>query len=95
VVDLGLPDGGGDLLVNELLALHPTLRIVVASGRSEIDYPNLQANPAISFLPKPQTPELLGSALQDKLSTRLRWTLAEVGEVGLSRHQTSRNIGAG
>ena len=37
VVDIGLPDRRGDMLVRELRALHPTLPVVVASGRAAAD----------------------------------------------------------
>lgn len=34
IVDLGLPDKKGDVLIREIRAQHPTLPIVIASGRS-------------------------------------------------------------
>ena len=37
VVDIGLPDRRGDMLVQELRALHPSLPVVVASGRAAAD----------------------------------------------------------
>ena len=37
VVDIGLPDRRGDMLVRELRALYPTLPVVVASGRAAAD----------------------------------------------------------
>jgi CheY-like chemotaxis protein len=36
VVDVGLPDRRGDVLVNELRALYPDLPIVIASGYEDV-----------------------------------------------------------
>jgi signal transduction histidine kinase/DNA-binding response OmpR family regulator len=35
IVDLGLPDYGGDVLIREMRALHPSLPVVISSGQGE------------------------------------------------------------
>jgi CheY-like chemotaxis protein len=64
IVDIGLPDIKGDVLVSELRARHPTLPIVVASG---YDDPGLQqrfaGDPRVTFIRKPYTQDDLRRAV--------------------------------
>jgi PAS domain S-box-containing protein len=54
LVDLGLPDGRGDVLVKELRTLYPHLRIIVATGYGDRALRDqLSADPLIAFLDKP------------------------------------------
>jgi len=65
VVDVGLPDASGDVLVNELRAIYPTLPIVIASGHSESSLlDRFQGHDLIGLLPKPYTSEQLEKALR-------------------------------
>jgi signal transduction histidine kinase/DNA-binding response OmpR family regulator len=65
VVDLGLPDYGGDVLVREIRALLPSLPIVVASGQGEGSVREQFKDLArIAVLAKPFTGDELGSALR-------------------------------
>jgi PAS domain S-box-containing protein len=65
IVDIGLPDIKGDVLVGELRARHPDLLVVVASG---YDDPALQQRFArdsrVSFLRKPYTQDDLRRAVE-------------------------------
>ncbi len=65
VVDLGLPDYGGDVLVREMRALHPSLPVVVASGQGEgavrDQFKDLDR---IAVLTKPFTGDELAAALR-------------------------------
>jgi DNA-binding response OmpR family regulator len=65
VVDVGLPDRKGDVLVGELRALDPTLRIVIASGYAEAALRERFKNDlSTTFLDKPYTGEELIAALR-------------------------------
>jgi PAS domain S-box-containing protein len=56
IVDIGLPDGKGDLLTAELRALYPRLPIVIASGYDEESLrARFKSDPWIRFLRKPYT----------------------------------------
>jgi PAS domain S-box-containing protein len=56
IVDIGLPDGRGDALVNELHAIYPALPIVVASGHDEETLrTRFKGGPGVAFLGKPYT----------------------------------------
>jgi len=65
IVDLGLPDRRGDMLVREIRSIYPSLPIVIASGRDsgEVDE-LLKGASAIAFVRKPYTPDQLGDALR-------------------------------
>lgn len=64
VVDLGLPDRSGDELASEILALHPDLPILVASGRSERELKDrFSAATRVMLLVKPYTASMLLDAL--------------------------------
>jgi len=60
IIDLGLPDRRGDVLVSEIRALYPTLPIVLASGYDErMVRSKLKTHDRIAFLAKPyQTRDL-------------------------------------
>jgi CheY-like chemotaxis protein len=65
VVDMGLPDRKGDVLVAELRAIVSDLPIIVASGQSETMLrERLQADPFLRFLGKPYDGTQLEAALQ-------------------------------
>jgi CheY-like chemotaxis protein len=65
IIDIGLPDAAGDVLVNELRALYPALPIVVASGQSEsILFDQFKDYGKLSFLSKPYSAEQLALALR-------------------------------
>jgi CheY-like chemotaxis protein len=65
IVDVGLPDRSGDTLVREIRALHPSLPIIVASGRQQSTLRRLfQDEPRIAFVAKPYTDEDLRIALR-------------------------------
>jgi len=56
VIDVGLPDRKGDVLVGELRALYPTLPVVIASGYEEAHLrQRFKADRRIAFLNKPYT----------------------------------------
>ena len=64
IIDIGLPDRKGDVLIGEMRAIHPSMPIVIASGYGE---PALQKrfenDKRISFLAKPYATEQLRAAL--------------------------------
>jgi DNA-binding response OmpR family regulator len=65
IVDLGLPDYGGEVLVREMRALHPALRVVISSGQGQGSLQDqFGAMGRVAILVKPYTSEELGSALQ-------------------------------
>jgi len=65
VVDLGLPDRPGDILVREIRSLFPTLPIVVASGAHQADLEKLMAGqPRMANVSKPYTAATLIMALR-------------------------------
>jgi CheY-like chemotaxis protein len=64
VIDLGLPDRRGDVLVAEIRVVYPLLPIVLASGYGEEAFPaHLKQDEKIGFLAKPYTSEQLAGAL--------------------------------
>lgn len=64
VVDLGLPDRPGDELAADLLHSHPSLPILIASGRSEQELrERFGTEQRIGVLVKPYTSTLLLDAL--------------------------------
>ena len=64
VVDIGLPDMRGDVLIKELRALQPRLPIVVASGYEDTSLrKRLGDDAAIAFVAKPYREEDLKAAL--------------------------------
>ena len=64
IVDIGLPDIKGDVLVGELRARHPALPIVVASGYDDPALRQRFAGDArVTFIRKPYTQDDLKGAL--------------------------------
>jgi PAS domain S-box-containing protein len=64
IVDVGLPDRKGDVLVGELRALYPHLPIVIASGYDEADVrERFGGDELISFLRKPYMREDIEKAV--------------------------------
>jgi CheY-like chemotaxis protein len=64
LVDIGLPDAPGDVLVSELRAVYPDLPVIFASGQSEATLrEQFKGQRAISFLAKPYVLEQMRSAL--------------------------------
>ena len=65
LIDMGLPDRKGDVLVGELRALDPTLRIVIASGYSPANVKKRVAEDRITrLLSKPYDGRQLEAALK-------------------------------
>jgi PAS domain S-box-containing protein len=65
IIDLGLPDRRGDSLVEEIRSMHPSLPIVIASGRDDSEVKALLKNRSgMAFVRKPYTPEQLAVALR-------------------------------
>jgi PAS domain S-box-containing protein len=65
VVDMGLPDRKGDLLVQEVRSIYPTLPIVIASGQGRQELRQLFKDMAsITFLSKPYSSEELKTAIR-------------------------------
>jgi PAS domain S-box-containing protein len=66
IVDVGLPDRKGDVLVSELRALYPQLPIAVASGYGEGDLRSrLGTVRPIAFIQKPYTRDDLEAAINE------------------------------
>jgi CheY-like chemotaxis protein len=65
ILDMGLPDRRGDDLVREIRSVHPTLPIVIASGRDSGEIRNLLSDTgSLVFIRKPYTAEDLRAALR-------------------------------
>ena len=65
IVDLGLPDRKGDILIREMRMLHRTLPVVVATGQgAESMRDSLKDEPNIAFVQKPYSATDLVSALR-------------------------------
>jgi len=65
IVDVGLPDRRGDVLVAEIRALQPTLPIIIASGYDGTALrERFRPDGLIAVLPKPYTAEQLSNALR-------------------------------
>jgi len=65
VVDLGLPDRPGDVLVREIRSLFPTLPVVLASGAHQAELEKLAAEqPRVTNVAKPYTAATLIAALR-------------------------------
>jgi PAS domain S-box-containing protein len=68
IVDVGLPDRKGDVLIDEMRALHPSIPIVIATGYGEAALKQRFANDRrITFLAKPYATKQLKAAL-DRLN---------------------------
>ena len=65
IIDLGLPDRSGEQLAAEIRAMHASLPIVIASGRSERELRDSFADDQhIAILVKPYTSTLLLASLE-------------------------------
>ena len=65
IVDLGLPDRRGDMLVAEMRALHPALPIVLATGQSSAHVGVIfKGDPKVAFVAKPYSAHSLLDALR-------------------------------
>ena len=65
VIDMGLPDRRGDVLVQEVRSIYPSLPIVIASGQGKEDLRGLFKDMAsITFVGKPYTSEGLKAAVR-------------------------------
>jgi FixJ family two-component response regulator len=68
IVDIGLPDIKGDVLVGELRARHPALPIIVASGYDDPDLRRRFAGDSrVTFIHKPYTQDDLRRAVPPPL----------------------------
>jgi DNA-binding NarL/FixJ family response regulator len=71
IVDVGLPDRKGDVLVGELRALYPHLPIVIASGYGELDLRDrFGDDDLISYLRKPYMREDIEKAVSSARGQR-------------------------
>ncbi len=64
IIDVGLPDAQGDVLVRELRAIYPALPIIIASGHDEVGLrERFKGTPLLGFLNKPYSATHLRAAL--------------------------------
>lgn len=64
IVDVGLPDRRGDVLVGELRALHPQMPVVIATGYDSAELPRRFAgDPRIALIRKPYTQDDLKTVI--------------------------------
>ncbi|MFC7398402.1 response regulator [Chelatococcus sp. GCM10030263] len=64
VLDVGLPDGRGDELVEQIRALRPELPVVLATGHGESSLRrSIAGDPYLRVLGKPFQPQMLGTML--------------------------------
>jgi DNA-binding NtrC family response regulator len=64
IVDLGLPDRKGDVLIGEMRAIYPSMPIVVASGYGEAEaQKRFNKDARMTFLAKPYAADQLKAAL--------------------------------
>ena len=65
VIDIGLPDRRGDVLLREIRAGYPDLPVVLATGQSAADIRHALSNERrVAFVAKPYTAETLLAALR-------------------------------
>jgi PAS domain S-box-containing protein len=65
VVDIGLPDRRGDILIREMRALYPSLPVVLATGLGKSDLrPMFKGEDKIAFVSKPYSEQNLLNALR-------------------------------
>jgi DNA-binding response OmpR family regulator len=65
IVDIGLPDQTGDVLVEQIRAAHPSLAIVIATGRGADELLHrFKGVPQVAFVTKPYTSADLLKALR-------------------------------
>jgi PAS domain S-box-containing protein len=65
IVDIGLPDRKGDVLVSELRALYPHLPVVITSGYDEPRMPRFGGDGGVAFMRKPYTREDVEKAMAE------------------------------
>jgi DNA-binding response OmpR family regulator len=64
IVDIGLPDRKGDVLIGEMRAIHPSMPIIIASGYGESAlHKRFKDDSRITFLAKPYATDQLKAAL--------------------------------
>ena len=64
IVDIGLPDRKGDILIGEMRAIHPSMPIIIASGYGESAlHKRFKDDGRIGFLAKPYATDQLKAAL--------------------------------
>lgn len=64
IIDVGLPDRGGDVLISEVRAIYPSMPIVIATGYGEATLrQRFRGDDHITFLRKPYVTEQLRKAL--------------------------------
>ena len=63
IVDMGLPDQTGDVLIREMRTLHPTLPVIVATGQGADSIRDIfKGEPNFAFVQKPYSAvDLLGA----------------------------------
>ena len=64
IVDMGLPDRKGEVLIREMRTLHPTLPVVIATGHSADSLSVFKGEPNFAFVQKPYTSAALIGALR-------------------------------
>jgi PAS domain S-box-containing protein len=65
VIDMGLPDSKGDVLVREVRAIYPSLPIVIASGQGKADLrEQFKGATSIAIVGKPYTSDELKAAIR-------------------------------
>jgi DNA-binding response OmpR family regulator len=65
IVDIGLPDRGGDVLIREMRSIHPSLPIVLATGRGALNLKDvLGGEEKVALVTKPYTAQDLLGALR-------------------------------
>ena len=65
IIDMGLPDRRGDVLLREIRSIYPSLPIVVASGHRKADLQDtFKDTPSIAFASKPYVADELRGALR-------------------------------
>jgi PAS domain S-box-containing protein len=65
VIDMGLPDSKGDVLVREVRSLYPSLPIVIATGQGSADmHETFKGMVSLAILAKPYTSDELKAAIR-------------------------------
>jgi PAS domain S-box-containing protein len=73
IIDVGLPDGKGDVLAREMRSLYPNLAILFATGGSEDELRERFRNESrVGYLGKPYLPEALTAKVRELADQRSR-----------------------
>jgi DNA-binding response OmpR family regulator len=65
VIDMGLPDSKGDVLVREVRSIYPSLPIVIATGQGGADMrETFKGMVSLAILAKPYTSDELKAAIR-------------------------------